>query len=450
LPSAISLQYRIVGIELNARPAGTIQRLGEDTSGGSLARAAWPHEQIGVSQTVLRDGIAERAHHVILAEHIGEGLRAVFTGENLVAHGRSDSERGEGRKSGRTSCSSALPKKVLSASAQCRVHPLDNDLSTENFALEHSSSRTFPAWQPYLCLIQNRTPMKRLLLPCSQLLLQAADWPHWRGSARTGISTETVPESFAGNGPKELWKAQVGLGFSSFAVAGGKVYTLGHADDQDTVFCLDAKTGKEVWKHTYDAELGDKYYEGGPSSTPTVDGAQVLALSKWGDVFCFDAATGKIAWQKNIAEEISAGIPDWGFAGSPAGALATRPILSVGAAGVALNKADGKIVWKSEGDAPAGYSTPLPIKASGQDLVILATKEALHGPRSRHRQDRLGHPLGNALLRRCRRPHSTADGKLFISTGYWQGLAGSSTSAAPSLSRCIRTATCAIGWAPAC
>ena len=85
----------IVRIELNARPAGTIQRLGKDTGRGSLARAAWPHEQISMSQTVLCDGIAERAHHMILTEHIGEGLRAVFTGENLVAHERSDSERGE-------------------------------------------------------------------------------------------------------------------------------------------------------------------------------------------------------------------------------------------------------------------------------------------------------------------------------------------------------------------
>ena len=265
--------------------------------------------------------------------------------------------------------------------------------------------------------------MKRLLLPLLPLLaasaVQAADWPHWRGSARTGISTETVPESFAGNGPKELWKAQVGVGFSSFAVASGKVYTLGHADDQDTVFCLDAKTGKEVWKHSYAAELGDKYYEGGPSSTPTVDGAQVFTLSKWGDVFSFDAATGKIAWQKNIAEEIGAGIPDWGFAGSPL-VHGDKVILNVGAAGVALNKADGKIVWKSEGDAPAGYSTPLPIKASGQDLVILATKEAYTALAPDTGKIAWAIPWETRYYVNAADP-IPADGKLFISTGYGKG-----------------------------
>ena len=42
-------------------------------------------------------------------------------------------------------------------------------------------------------------------------LTQAADWPHWRGPTRDGISTETgwaLPAA----GPKQLWKAQVGMG----------------------------------------------------------------------------------------------------------------------------------------------------------------------------------------------------------------------------------------------
>ena len=262
--------------------------------------------------------------------------------------------------------------------------------------------------------------MKRLLLPLLVAsAVQAADWPMWRGTARDGISTESVPESFSGGAPKELWKANVGIGFSSFAVANGRVYTLGHADEKDTVFCLDTKTGKEVWKHTYDAELGDKYYEGGPSSTPTVDGTKVFTLSKWGDVFCFDAATGKIAWQKNIATEIGAGIPDWGFAGSPL-VHGDKLILNVGAAGVALNKADGKIVWKSEGDAPAGYSTPMLIKASGQELVVMATKEAYTALDPATGKFAWNIPWETRYYVNAADPILT-DGKLFISTGYGKG-----------------------------
>ena len=73
----------------------------------------------------------------------------------------------------------------------------------------------------------------------------AADWPHWRGPHRNGISDEKGwTANWGAAGPKVLWKASVGLGFASFTVADGRVYTTGHADNTDTVFCFDAATGK--------------------------------------------------------------------------------------------------------------------------------------------------------------------------------------------------------------
>lgn len=197
----------------------------------------------------------------------------------------------------------------------------------------------------------------------------AADWPHWRGPQRNGVSTETgLADTWPGEGPKVAWKVKVGLGFSSFVVAGGRVFTMGHADEKDTVFCLDADSGKEAWKHSYPAELGDKFFDGGTTGTPTVDGDRVFTLSRWGDAFCFEAVTGKIVWSKNVAEETGAPLPDWGFGGAPLvhGKLL---VLSVGEAGLALDKATGTVVWKSAAKE-AGYSTPLPLTGSdGLGLV---------------------------------------------------------------------------------
>ena len=139
---------------------------------------------------------------------------------------------------------------------------------------------------------------------------------------------------------------------------------MGHADGKDTVWCFDTATGKEVWKHSYPAELGDKYYEGGTTGTPTVDGNRLYSLSKWGDVFCFDAASGKIVWSKNIQKETSAPIPDWGFTGAPL-VHENLLVLNVGDAGVALDKQTGKLIWDSA-DKNSGYSTPLPVQRNGQ------------------------------------------------------------------------------------
>ncbi len=111
------------------------------------------------------------------------------------------------------------------------------------------------------------------------LLAGAADWPYFRGPNHDGISQEAGwSAKWEAAGPKRLWKAQVGIGFASFAVSAGRAYTTGNAKGTDTVFCFDANTGAEVWKYSYAAKLDAKYYEGGPSATPTVDGDHVFTL----------------------------------------------------------------------------------------------------------------------------------------------------------------------------
>ena len=222
-----------------------------------------------------------------------------------------------------------------------------------------------------------KTPMKNksALLFCSLCLtmpaLRAADWPHWRGQNFDGISTERVVES---GSPSILWKAQLGIGFSSFSVVGGRVYTMGHADGKDTVWCLDAKSGKVVWSHSYDADLGDKYYEGGTSCTPTVDGDQVFVLSRWGDVFCLNAATGKVVWTKNPRQDEDLRIPDWGYGGSPL-VSGNTILLNMGESGIALEKSTGKTLWKSP-NKDAGYSTPVPYDAGGTKAAVLGSGRA--------------------------------------------------------------------------
>jgi len=208
----------------------------------------------------------------------------------------------------------------------------------------------------------------------SSLSLSADDWPHWRGPQRNGISTETHWSDQWSGPPKIAWKTKVGLGFSSFVVAEGMAFTVGHAAGKDTVFCFDATSGKELWKHSYAAELGDKFFEGGTTGTPTFHEGRLYWLSRWGDAFCFEAASGKIVWSKNVQQETGIRIPDWGFTGAPL-VHENLLILNVGDAGLALDKATGKIVWKSDDDN-AGYSTPLPVKRGGETLALFGNGTA--------------------------------------------------------------------------
>jgi outer membrane protein assembly factor BamB len=254
--------------------------------------------------------------------------------------------------------------------------------------------------------------------------VRAGDWPCWRGPHRTGISSETALSwSWPADGPKVLWKAAVGTGFSSCAVADGRVFTIGNSNDTDTVFCLDAETGKEVWKHSYPSPLDPKAFEGGPLSTPTVDGDWVYTLGKFGDCFCFDAKTGRIIWQRKF-ERPTATAADykvwWGFAGSPAVA-GDLLILPVGPAAVAVDKLTGTPIWDN-GPGYSGYSSPVLFHAGQQACFAFASgHEIVAGDVN------TGHVLWKIPWKTTWDQNASdvvvSDGKLFISTGHGVGCA---------------------------
>ncbi len=205
-------------------------------------------------------------------------------------------------------------------------------------------------------------------------LVQAGDWPMYRGADHTGISAETGWFD-ADAGVKVLWEKKIGKGFGSIAIGGGRAYAMGSSGQKkgakDTVYCFDAKTGKQIWTFSYPAELEPKLHEGGPGATPTIDGDNVYTVSKQGEVRCFSADKGAVKWTAKIKSKK----PGWGFAGSPlvAGDLV---IFNAGSAGTAFNKTTGKQVWSS-GPGLSGYATPVPIERDGKPHVIIFTQKSV-------------------------------------------------------------------------
>jgi outer membrane protein assembly factor BamB len=157
-------------------------------------------------------------------------------------------------------------------------------------------------------------------------------------------------------------------------VGGGKSYTAGHDNGADTIFCFDALSGKEIWKQSYPAELGDKFFEGGTTGSPTLDGDRLYWLSRWGDLYCFDAASGRIIWNRQLVKEAGVRVPSWGFTGAPT-VHQNLLILNVGDAGMAVDKETGREIWKS-GEGDAGYNTPLPVTRGDHIEVWFANGES--------------------------------------------------------------------------
>jgi outer membrane protein assembly factor BamB len=157
--------------------------------------------------------------------------------------------------------------------------------------------------------------------------IAAADWPGWRGANRDGVSTETglLPEWGAG-GPPLAWKASgIGIGYSSVAVVGDRIYTMGDKDGAQHVFALSREGGRVLWR----AKLGPTFDDkrgGGPRGTPVFDKGRVFALGTEGDLLCLDAETGKEIWRRSLPRDFGGKMMSrWKWSESPLGRSGGRP-----------------------------------------------------------------------------------------------------------------------------
>jgi outer membrane protein assembly factor BamB len=250
------------------------------------------------------------------------------------------------------------------------------------------------------------------------------DWPRWRGPNVNGISTETGwLTTWPANGPKRVWEAKVGIGYSTVSVSKGRLFTMGNTDDQDTVYCLDALTGKELWKHTYACKQKDPNGYHGTRGTPTVDGNRIYTVSREGHLFCLDFDGGKVIWSKNYVTDFGAKIPTWGFAISPlveGDLLITEPG-GQGASLVAFNKADGKVVWQS-GNDPAAYSSPIAYTWKDERCVAILHAPALVAYSMKEGKELWRFPWKTSYDVNAATPIIDND-KAFISSGYNTGCA---------------------------
>jgi outer membrane protein assembly factor BamB len=216
-----------------------------------------------------------------------------------------------------------------------------------------------------------RTPAAILLALLAGAALGAEDWPQWRGPRRDGLSQETgLLREWPASGPPLAWKASgAGDGFSSLAVAGGAVFTMGAHGDVESVLAFDAASGRLRWKTPHGARFRNGEGDG-PRGTPTVDGDRLYALGANGDLSCVDAADGRIVWTQNVLRKFGGRNIRWGLSESPL-VVGDLLLVNVGAREasiVAFHKRDGTVAWKSQSDE-AGYASAVSLRLDGGDLL---------------------------------------------------------------------------------
>jgi outer membrane protein assembly factor BamB len=203
----------------------------------------------------------------------------------------------------------------------------------------------------------------------------ADDWPQWRGRNRDGVSVEKgLLKTWPQGGPPLAWTARgAGDGYSSFSVAGGKLYTLGARGGTEYVMAFDEATGKKLWEVANGSRFSNDRGDG-PRGTPTIDSGQLYAYGASGDLAVLDAASGKTVWKINVLQQFGGGNITWGLSESPL-VLADRVLVNAGgrnASIVAVNRKDGSVLWRSQSDE-AGYSSAVFHEFAGVPQAIFFT-----------------------------------------------------------------------------
>jgi outer membrane protein assembly factor BamB len=125
------------------------------------------------------------------------------------------------------------------------------------------------------------------------------------------------------------------------SIADGRAFTMGWDGEQDTVYCLDAATGRQIWKQSYPCQTILQWP--GPRATPTVHGGSVYTLGQHGQLRAWDAKTGNSLWQRDLPEEYQPDA-DYGCAWSPL-VVGDVLILSAGSHGLAIRTRGGSVAW---------------------------------------------------------------------------------------------------------
>ncbi len=181
-------------------------------------------------------------------------------------------------------------------------------------------------------------------------------WPRWRGANGDGVSSEASwdPKALQGTA-RVLWKMDVGQGYSSASIRNNRLFTMGLKNRELNVFCLDAVSGRVIWKTSMKSI-------GVPQATPTIDGDRLYCLNQFGMLICLNASNGASVWKVDLAADLHAQRPSSGWAASP---VAEGGLLLVNANSrqIALDKLTGHLLWECEDKVPIGswgsYATPV-------------------------------------------------------------------------------------------
>jgi len=250
------------------------------------------------------------------------------------------------------------------------------------------------------------------------------DYPGYLGKDRRGVvENVSLERDWSGHPPQQLWRHDVGLGWSGFATVGSCAITQEQRGDQEMTVCYELSSGQSLWSHSNPVRFTEPMGGDGPRATPTIQEGRVYVLGGTGILDCLDAATGKLVWSRDTLKEKNLPNVVFGKASSPlicddlvvvTGGMANNCSL------LAFHRNDGSPAWQA-GDDKAGYSSPMLATLAGvrQIVSINATTVTAHDPKDGHLLWQ--YAWSNDQWPKCAQPVAIGEDRLLIAASFNAG-----------------------------
>lgn len=235
-----------------------------------------------------------------------------------------------------------------------------------------------------------RMALLAVALVASTLFADGETWPQWRGPKRDGVSPGAPwPDSLADGKFTRIWSAdKLGESYSGPIVSADRVFTTETVEKKtEVVRCYDRKTGKEIWKKSWEGSLTVPFFAARNGSwiraTPAIDGDSLYVAGIRDVVVCLDVKDGTERWRFDFPKELKTPPPAFGFVCSPL-VDDTGVYVQAGLCVAKLDRKTGKLLWKSleEGTDPtfgSAFASPSIGTLAGKEQLIIQSRSRLAG-----------------------------------------------------------------------
>ncbi len=220
------------------------------------------------------------------------------------------------------------------------------------------------------------------------------DFPQFLGPGRNSVVEGIrLQPDWKAHPPKEIWRRDIGAGWSAFAAVNGAAVTLEQRGKMELVTCYDIATGQPRWSQGIEARHTSVLGFIGPRSTPTIHEGRVYALGATGILRCLKGEDGSVLWTRDLFEEHGFTQAEaeravaWGRANSP---LCRNGLVMVPIGGKsggpyvglqAFDQLSGEPVWEG-GSYQASYASPAYGKLRDVEQILSVNQDIVsaHDP----------------------------------------------------------------------